>query len=293
MRTALRRIRDRVRPGPAPLVDPALLGDAFLSAPPTDDVRSPAGAPRPFRLVVAGDSTAKPIGLALQSYGADSDDMSVWVVSGRAATVHQGSHMILQHGWEVPPASPDMIGVAISLATRVGADAIMILVGSGSVGLWRHDDLDALLGVDDPEVERRYRNGLGDAIDRLRDVGIPTFWGDHALLAWTPKFWEERKGEASTGEGACTLNDPDRWKIVDAIDRELLGPAPHIDHWPLMDTLVDADGTVPTTLRPDGAHLALGPARELAEERWVPMLRRSYRSLTDPGERGNHTWSAS
>ena len=266
------------------------MGTAFVKPPPHSE--TPRDGIRPVRLVVVGDSTAKSVGLALASWGASSGDAEVWVVSSRAGAVLQGTHLALRCGWELPPDAPDLVELAFEAATVVDADALVVSAGSANIGLWRDPSLDQLVGVHQPGVADQYRAALVDAVARLGTLRIPLLWADVPPLEWAPDHWEERSGATAMGHGESTLNDIDRWRIVDRIDTEVLGAAPIVARWPITETLIGPDGRVPDHIRPDGAHLALDPAVALAETKWAVALKNGYRSVLAAGAAtsGPHRW---
>jgi hypothetical protein len=228
-------------------------------------------------VVLVGDSTARALGVGLQPWGAETGRLEVTVVTGSGCATLAGEHFKVREGYVVEPEGCNGIfSTAVATAREIEADAFVVMIGSSQLAEWEYADRSGWHTLDEPDVTLGYREALGSVMQALAAPGIPILWADVPTPAWDVDQFGEQLGTVFPGSGPVTLNDPGRAVLLNQLDAVVVRGHPMAIVWPYKSLLEGADGSVPSSVRPDGLHIAKEQVAPLAEGGLVDALERAY-----------------
>jgi peptidoglycan/LPS O-acetylase OafA/YrhL len=271
--------------GPAP-ADPVEPGDPVAPV----ALRSP-------RIVVVGDSTAAANGTGLREWGARTGRLEVTTVSGSGCSTYTGTRFRVRDGYTFTPKGCDQLfATAVGEATRVGADAIVVFIGSSQLADWEFPGLDGWRHIGEPAVDAEYAERLRAAATTLAGAGIPVLWADVPRPEWDLDEFGVLLGGALPGSGPVSLNDPARWSRLTELDAGGLQGLRGVARWPYAAVVSELESA--EEIRPDGLHVSSEGMAALADGGVFEALGAAYRSVVatgvaPPADRGPTTWTVS
>ncbi len=263
-RTTVTAGGDDPSPGEPPPGEPTGPVTASSGAPPetvagqADELALPALPPlsRPVRIVVAGDSTADATGAGILAWAAANPDLA------QAELVTAPGCGFLTGGeWElgdeiVEPAGCEnwVEGFLLPTVERVRPDVVMAMVTSWDLRDRRWDTDELLTPLDDVYAQR-LRTDYAALVSDLLAAGA-----GHVALVRHPRpdpWWLPVAG---------IEEDSARHAVIYGVYDELAAADPdHVSVVRLDDYFVQADIDRDQQVRPDGIHVAPGPAARIAK----------------------------
>jgi peptidoglycan/LPS O-acetylase OafA/YrhL len=217
----------------------------------------------PARVAVVGDSTAIPVGRALTAWADGTRRAAVLDLSRNACSIIAEESRFAGEGTLVLPVCPLEEAwralTAFDPDTVLMTESVMEVAAHRTVGArpgpWR--------SLGDPDVDRALTAAVHDAVALLHRLA------PRATLAWANGPYIE----ADSCPSGCPSTEPARMDRYNQLVAEALAGHPEVRPVDLAGRLNPAGGTgVDRSVRPDGIHLAPGPARALVE-RWLgPLL---------------------
>jgi hypothetical protein len=220
---------------------------------------------RPLRIVIIGDSTAEAMAIALVNYqNANPRQIQVLNLSQSGCPFTSSSEIRYYSGdpgrdvrecstsWresvpnQVRAFQPDVSLVFLSLVEQ--ADQL------DATGAAWHNVLE-------PDWHAQQEHAFGDLVTDLEVTGAPVAWTDAPYC----KFQQDLPWFG---------DDPARTDALNAVYRDLAGKEPKFSLLPYAAQLNRPDHFVDTSVRPDGVHLGVAPARALLQRWLLPELDR-------------------
>jgi len=239
----------------------------------------PAAAPPPShppRLVLFGDSTALATGAGLSDMAAHGNGLEVSLLGTLGCVVYHGDALVVRDNFEFTPACDTLFDDAVAEARRIDADAFVVFIGSMELSNVRVGD--AVQHIGEPDFDATYTALLDRRLSELDAVGIPVLWTDVPPPSWDPAEYAAMQGQPLPGDGPPYMNDPVRASRLNDLDSGVLARHPLARHVPYTALLEGSSGTVPTSIRPDGLHLARAGADQLAPA-LLDLLATTYRAV--------------
>ncbi|MGK2947058.1 MAG: acyltransferase family protein [Acidimicrobiales bacterium] len=273
--------------------------------PPTDGRAGPAGpagpveplAPRSPRVVVVGDSTAAANGAGLSDWGARTGRLEVATVSGPGCSTYTGTRFRVREGYTFTPKGCDrLFAAAADEAQRIGADAIVVFIGSSQLADWEFPGLEGWRHVGEPAVDTEYAERLRTAAATLSAAEVPVLWADVPRPEWDLDEFGGLLGNAVPGSGPVSLNDPVRWARLEELDEAGLRSLPPVARWPYAAVVAELEAS--QEVRPDGLHVSPEGMGALADGGVFDAMGAAYRAVLAGGSVAPRTgapvtWSVS
>jgi peptidoglycan/LPS O-acetylase OafA/YrhL len=268
-----RRLKGRAAPIALLSAYVVLLGASFpLSASgrhDLPDVHAPGATARAPRVLVLGDSSAGALGEGLRVWGAGNDRLVVDTLYKVGCGTLPGADFLAREGYVYTPEGCDTLWTdGVARARQIDADAIVVFMGSSQLADWRYEGQPGRHHLGEPRLDADYQRALDDTLATLEEVGVPVLWATVPVPAWDLDLFAESLGTALPGEGPVTLNNPGRTARLNELDAAVIAGHPLVEHWPYAEQLQGIDGTVPTSIRPDGLHLSVDGVATIAD-RWL------------------------
>jgi peptidoglycan/LPS O-acetylase OafA/YrhL len=252
-------------------------------------------ARRAPRIVVVGDSTARANGKGLAQWGEQTGRLQVSSVFQNGCALAQGALWRVRDGFVGPPPNCDnLFASAVAEANKIDADAIVVFIGSPQMVDWMFTGVPGWHGLGEPIVDDPYQAALRVKAPQLAASRVPVLWASVPLPNWYLEGWEVRPGVPPPGQGPSTINNPDRTRRINEIDASILPTIPGVRRFAYAEKLSNPDGTVDTSIRPDGLHNSPEGVARIADAWLFDMLAGAYRSALGDGltAKGVNAWSA-
>jgi hypothetical protein len=253
---------------------------------------------RPPRIVVVGDSTAAANGEGLQKWGQETGRIQAVVVNRPGCGVLPGKDFQIRKGYIFKPTRcGDVFTTAASTAVNLDADAIVVFIGSSQLADWEYDDLQGFHSIGDPVIDQRYTQAVQTALTQLSAAHRPILWATIPVPMWDLTVFSQMIEQPVPGEGPISLNDPARTARLNDLNDAAVPRSPLAVLFPYAEHLMRPDGTVPTSIRPDGLHNSDAGVATIAEDWLMDVLAQAFRTVEQrqpaglvPQER--QSWSA-
>lgn len=263
-------------------VAPPATGEDDGPPPPVEPVEPAALPPRSPRIVVVGDSTAAANGAGLSAWGAKTGQLEVATVSGPGCSTYTGTRFRVREGYTFTPKGCDRLFVtAAEEAQRIGADAIVVFIGSSQLADWEFPGLEGWRHLGEPAVDTEYSQRLRSAAVTLSAAQVPVLWADVPRPEWDLDEFGGLLGNAVPGTGPVSLNDVERWTRLEALDDAGLRDLPLVARWPYAAVVADLE--VSREVRPDGLHVSPDGMAALADGGVFDALAAAYNAVVARG----------
>jgi len=241
---------------------------------------APTTAARPPRVVVVGDSTAEAAGAGLSAWGAETGRIEVTTVSSLGCAALHGPRFRIRDGYEFEPEGcSELFETAADQARAVGADAIVVWIGSSQLADWQLAQGGPWQYVGQDAFDLRYADALRLAGSQLAEAGVPVLWADVPTPDWDLAEMGRLIGATLPGSGQVTLNDPARAERLNLMDQEIVPSMPFAQRWAYAATLEEPDGTISRETRPDGLHVSEAGIRRALASGMFDLMRQAYLSV--------------
>jgi len=212
---------------------------------------------RPVRMLIVGESTAGATGTGIKTWGRQTGRAEVEMVAAGGCALQEDGLARLRDGWTQPAtaACRNLIPDALAAASRSKPDLVMLFFGSGQLSDWilpgRTEAEATHIGA--PSFDQLYSSTTANVLSRLAGLGIPVLFTTTPIPTWDPVV--QTGNPIVPGTGPIKMNDPGRTRRLNDLTNSVVRGISLAEMVPYAERISRPDGSVDTSIRPDGLHL--------------------------------------
>jgi hypothetical protein len=247
------------------------------------------------KILVSGDSTAGATGGGIRTWAQGNGRATVDVVGTNGCALQQDGDAILRDGWTEPKNGncPYLIDYTTQVASGSQPDLIVLFIGSNQLSDWLLPGQTVANHIGEPAFDQLYTGAATAALRRLASLGIPILFTTLPVPSWDPAI---QTGDPTyPGTGPIKMNDAGRTRRLNDLTASVVASLPLTATASYAARISNPDGSVSTSIRPDGVHLAPAAVPGIMDRGLEADLRASYqqvvRRVPSAARGGRHAWS--